>query len=83
LTPAPPSPRYHSWRLRIRDGHFHGYRGDILRPDQQRERLEDEGVDFDRSGRVDLKRLRWAGPKREWVTKLRREFPRCSRSCSS
>ena len=49
--------------------------GDIVRPEQQRELLEDEGVEFDRSGRVDLKRWRWAGPKREWLTKLRHEFP--------
>jgi methylated-DNA-protein-cysteine methyltransferase-like protein len=51
------------------------HRGDILRPHEQRELLEAEGVRFDRSGRVDLRRLRWTGPKREWLTKLRREFP--------
>ncbi len=37
----------------------------------QRERLEEEGVRFDRAGKVDLARTRWAGPRREWVTKLR------------
>jgi methylated-DNA-protein-cysteine methyltransferase related protein len=51
------------------------HRGDVLRADQQRELLEAEGVSFDRSGRVDLRRVRWKGPKREWVTTLRREFP--------
>ncbi len=37
----------------------------------QRERLEEEGVRFDRAGKIDLARTRWAGPRREWVTKLR------------
>jgi len=51
------------------------YRGDLYRPDDQRELLEAEGVHFRRNDRVDLERTRWAGPKREWVTKLRRELP--------
>jgi len=37
----------------------------------QRERLEEEGIVFDRSGAVDLKRTRWTGPRREWKTGLR------------
>jgi methylated-DNA-protein-cysteine methyltransferase-like protein len=40
----------------------------------QREFLEREGVRFDRHGRVDLKRVRWRGPRREWVTGLRHEL---------
>ena len=40
----------------------------------QREMLEAEGIRFDRRGRVDLKRVRWKGPQREWVTGLRHEF---------
>jgi len=40
----------------------------------QREILESEGVRFDRRGHVDLKRVRWRGPRREWMTKLRREL---------
>ena len=51
------------------------HRGDVLRPDLQRELLEAEGVRFDRSGRVDLERRRWPGPRREWVVKLRSEVP--------
>jgi len=51
------------------------HRGDIARPEQQRELLEAEGIRFSRGGKVDLKRLRWVGPKREWLTKLRHEFP--------
>jgi alkylated DNA nucleotide flippase Atl1 len=40
----------------------------------QRDLLEREGVRFDRRGHVDLKRARWAGPRREWVTRLRTEL---------
>ena len=40
----------------------------------QRELLEEEGIRFDRDGTVDLKTTRWAGPRREWVTKLRGEL---------
>ena len=40
----------------------------------QRELLEAEGVRFDRRGKVDLKRARWVGPRREWVTTLRHEL---------
>jgi hypothetical protein len=34
---------------------------------QQRVRLEDEGVEFDRQGRVDLRRYRWTGPDDAWL----------------
>jgi methylated-DNA-protein-cysteine methyltransferase-like protein len=40
----------------------------------QRELLEEEGVCFDRNGTVRLETTRWAGPRREWVTKLRGEL---------
>jgi methylated-DNA-protein-cysteine methyltransferase-like protein len=40
----------------------------------QRDLLEREGVRFDRRGHVDLKKMRWAGPRREWVTRLRTEL---------
>ena len=40
----------------------------------QREVLESEGVRFDRQGRIDLKRTRWPGPRREWVTRLRHQL---------
>ncbi len=40
----------------------------------QREMLESEGIGFDRRGHVDLKRVRWKGPRREWVTGLRHEI---------
>ena len=50
-------------------------RGDVERPDLQRALLEAEGVRFNRSGKVDLRRVRWNGPKREWRTKLNQDFP--------
>jgi alkylated DNA nucleotide flippase Atl1 len=34
---------------------------------QQRIRLEDEGVEFDKLGRVDLRRYRWHGPDTDWL----------------
>ena len=40
----------------------------------QREMLEEEGVVFDRRGHVDMKRFRWAGPRHEWRTGLRRQI---------
>jgi methylated-DNA-protein-cysteine methyltransferase related protein len=39
-------------------------RGDVHRPDLQRELLELEGIVF-RGDEVDLRRFRWPGPKRE------------------
>ena len=38
-------------------------RGDPGRADEQREMLEDEGVEFSARGRVDLKRFRYSFPK--------------------
>jgi len=52
-----------------RCSHRDGFWADI-----QREFLESEGVRFDRRGRMDLKRTRWPGPRREWVTRLRHEL---------
>ena len=42
--------------------------------DVQRRLLEAEGVRFDRHGRVDLRRTRWPGPRREWITRLRHQI---------
>jgi methylated-DNA-protein-cysteine methyltransferase-like protein len=52
-----------------RCSHRDGFWADI-----QRERLEEEGVRFDRDGRVDLKTTQWTGPRREWITRLRLEI---------
>jgi methylated-DNA-protein-cysteine methyltransferase-like protein len=49
-------------------------RGDVVRAEEQRWLLEDEGVEFDRSGKVNLTKYRWLGPKRRrapvWKTQL-------------
>lgn len=37
-------------------------------PAKQRMRLEAEGVEFDRRGKIDLDRYRWAGPSEEWAS---------------
>jgi len=41
-------------------------RGDMVRAEEQRWLLEDEGVVFDRQGKVDLRAYRWRGPKETW-----------------
>jgi methylated-DNA-protein-cysteine methyltransferase related protein len=51
-----------SGRTRHRDGFWAAI---------QQEMLEAEGVEFDHRGHVDLRRVRWAGPRREWRTGLR------------
>lgn len=38
-------------------------RGDVIRVEEQRWLLEDEGIEFSRHGKVDIKKYRWAGPK--------------------
>ena len=42
-------------------------RGDGGGSDHQRALLEDEGVRFDRDGKVDWKAIRWSGPSVEWL----------------
>jgi methylated-DNA-protein-cysteine methyltransferase-like protein len=49
-------------------------RGDVHRPDLQRELLETEGVAM-RGGRIDLGRYRWKGPGHEWRVALSVELP--------
>ncbi len=41
-------------------------RGDMVRAEEQRWLLEDEGVVFGRQGKVDLRAYRWRGPKETW-----------------
>ncbi len=41
--------------------------GLLIRADRQRQLLEDEGVEFDSRGRVDLEVYSWAGPSQEWL----------------
>ena len=40
----------------------------------QQEILAAEGVVFDRRGYLDLARVRWQGPRREWATALRQQL---------
>ncbi len=40
----------------------------------QREMLEAEGITFDRRGHLDLARVRWKGPRREWATGSRHQL---------
>lgn len=37
------------------------HKGDLVRAEEQRRRLVAEGIAFDRSGRVDLRPIRWKG----------------------
>ncbi len=50
------------WHRVINAGASISYRGDILRAEEQRKRLEDEGIFFDSSGRCDLEGRRWDFP---------------------
>ena len=49
-------------------------RGDMFRVDEQRWLLESEGIEFNRQGKVDLKKYQWAGPKKllslRWKSRL-------------
>lgn len=42
-------------------------RGDVIRVEEQRWLLENDGIEFDRHGKVNLRKYRWAGPK-HWKT---------------
>lgn len=50
------------------------FRGDVLRVEEQRWLLEAEGVEFDRHGKVNLKKYRWSlsqrGKTPRWKTAL-------------
>jgi methylated-DNA-protein-cysteine methyltransferase-like protein len=49
-------------------------RGDLQRPDLQRQLLEMEGVAF-RGSQIDLRTYRWSGPRRERRVRLSVEVP--------
>ncbi len=48
-------------------------RADHWGAEVQRLRLQEEGIEFDESYRLDLKAVRWAGPDREWL--IENDFP--------
>jgi methylated-DNA-protein-cysteine methyltransferase-like protein len=61
------------WQRVINSAGRISHRGDVLRPDLQRQLLEMEGIEF-RGDRIDLGRFRWAGPKRERRVRTRVEL---------
>jgi methylated-DNA-protein-cysteine methyltransferase-like protein len=68
-----PFARLVPWQRVINAAGRISHRGDVLRPDLQRQLLELEGIEF-RGDHVDLRRFRWAGPKRERRVRTRVEL---------
>lgn len=62
-----PMTRTVPWQRVINASGGVSFRGDVLRVEEQRFLLENEGVEFSRRGKIDLKRYRWVGPKK-WKT---------------
>ena len=52
------------WQRVINSSGGISIRGDVIRVEEQRWLLESEGITFDRSGKVPLKKYLWHGPKR-------------------
>lgn len=63
------------WQRVINSAGRVSHRGDVFRPDRQRQLLEAEGVRFRRGGNIDLEQLRWKGPRREWRVPTRHDLP--------
>lgn len=75
LTNLPrPLVRIVPWQRVINAAGGISFRGDLHRPDLQRQLLEMEGVVL-RNGRVDLARYRWPGPGRERPVALKIDLP--------
>jgi methylated-DNA-protein-cysteine methyltransferase related protein len=49
-------------------------RGDVFRVDEQRWLLESEGIAFERSGKINLKKYQWKGPKQKIKTPKWKEW---------
>ena len=62
------------WQRVINAGGGISLRRDVVRAEEQRWLLEAEGIEFNRHGKVDLKKYRWSGPRRGkvpgWKTRL-------------
>jgi methylated-DNA-protein-cysteine methyltransferase-like protein len=52
------------WQRVINSSGGISIRGDVIRVEEQRWLLENEGIAFDRSGKVNLKKYLWQGPKK-------------------
>lgn len=61
-----PRPLSHTvpWQRVINASGGISMRGDVIRVEEQRWLLENEGIEFNRHGMVNLKKYRWAGPKK-------------------
>lgn len=59
-----PMSRTIPWQRVINASGGISFRGDVVRVEEQRWLLENEGVEFNRQGKVNLKKYRWAGPKK-------------------
>ncbi|NOT54853.1 MAG: methylated-DNA--[protein]-cysteine S-methyltransferase [Deltaproteobacteria bacterium] len=64
----PPLSRSVPWQRVINSSGGISIRGDVFRVDEQRLVLENEGIEFSRSGKVDLKKYQWTGPKQKIKT---------------
>src|SRR2546426_12824431 len=69
-----PLPRTVPWQGVLNAAGGISLRGDVLRVEEQRWLLEGEGIEFDRHGKVNLKKYRWLGPQRRkapvWKTQV-------------
>jgi methylated-DNA-protein-cysteine methyltransferase-like protein len=70
-----PRPLSHTvpWQRVINASGGISIRGDVFRVDEQRWLLESEGVEFDRSGKINLKKYQWVGPKQKSKTPKRQK----------
>jgi methylated-DNA-protein-cysteine methyltransferase-like protein len=69
-----PMSRTVPWQRVINASGGISFRGDVLRVEEQRWLLESEGVEFDRRGKINLKKYRWVGPKNQKAPKWSLEW---------
>ena len=71
-----PHPLSHAvpWQRVINASGGISFRGDVIRVEEQRWLLENEGIEFNRHGKVNLKKYRWTGPKLRKVPRWKVEW---------
>jgi methylated-DNA-protein-cysteine methyltransferase-like protein len=71
-----PQPMSHTvpWQRVINTSGGISFRGDVIGVEAHRWLLENEGVEFNRHGKVNLKKYRWTGPKQRKVPKWKVEL---------